>query len=167
MLLTTSTFVSASAYGCSSAGHVLCVCMCVHACVHVRMRIAMGSSCCGNSPSSPRRRLEAVDWDLSAWRAGEEARGSREHQEGFEVLDMDNGEGWKLLCAMMQYEPLKRISAAQALDHPWLSKKLGLPGVEVSALLASSRMYRSRPYVYTRIHTHIYMCMSRMYHKVS
>lgn len=49
-----------------------------------------------------RRTLEGLDWSLPAWRSAQEARKlSKEQQEGFALLDMDGGAGWKLVCRMM------------------------------------------------------------------
>ncbi len=48
-------------------------------------------------------------FDLRAWRSQEDKKGgSKELQEGFEVLDLDDGAPWELLCALMEYDPRKR-----------------------------------------------------------
>lgn len=63
-------------------------------------------------PCGPvRRRLEGLKWDLRAWRAEEEGRKGGPKQdlaEGFELLDLDNGAGWQLLCDLMAYKPSDR-----------------------------------------------------------
>jgi hypothetical protein len=57
-----------------------------------------------------RRVLEGMDWSLPAWRAKQEARKlSKEQQEGFDLLDMDGGAGWKLVCRMMERRPTGTI----------------------------------------------------------
>jgi serine/threonine protein kinase len=50
--------------------------------------------------------------------------------EGFELLDLDQGAGWDLLTKLMAYRPSDRLSAAAALDHPWME----VPGVRSSSL---------------------------------
>lgn len=44
------------------------------------------------------KRLAALNYDLRKWRAEETKKGARELNEGFELLDMDGGAGWDLLC---------------------------------------------------------------------
>ena len=49
------------------------------------------------------RRLEECNWDLRKWRASELSKRAsgqipRDLEEGFEVLDLDNGTGWDLVC---------------------------------------------------------------------
>lgn len=46
----------------------------------------------------------------------------KEYAEGFAVLDADGGAGWDLLCSLMQFQPEARLSAAKALQHPWLQR---------------------------------------------
>lgn len=45
-------------------------------------------------------------------------KGVKEYEEGFEVLDLDNGAAWDLICQLLEYEPTRRTSAAAALSHP-------------------------------------------------
>ncbi len=39
------------------------------------------------------------------------------------MLDANGGAGWDLLCSLMQFQPEARLSAAKALQHPWLDDK--------------------------------------------
>ena len=53
-----------------------------------------------NVDSNVCRRLEALKYDLTAWRRQEESRSviSYEMSEGFAVLDMEPNGGWDLVC---------------------------------------------------------------------
>ena len=61
---------------------------------------------------------------MNAWRQAQERRSSKENQEAFEMLDMNGGGGWDLLTNLMQYQPNKRLSAANALRHRWFGTSL-------------------------------------------
>lgn len=75
-----------------------------------------------NSLIAFRKKLEEkYNWDLRAWRRDEEKRSPKDVQEAFEMLDLDDGALWDLLCALMAYNPGDRPSAAQALRHPFFS----------------------------------------------
>jgi serine/threonine protein kinase len=69
------------------------------------------------------RKLQAFDYDVRAWRRSVQKRnsgaGSRDYQEGFEILSLNNGAAWDLLCSLVAFEPSKRLSAAAALRHRW------------------------------------------------
>eukprot|EP01025_Chloroclados_australasicus_P025117 TRINITY_DN2509_c0_g2_i1.p1 TRINITY_DN2509_c0_g2~~TRINITY_DN2509_c0_g2_i1.p1 ORF type:complete len:637 (-),score=76.78 TRINITY_DN2509_c0_g2_i1:453-2249(-) len=67
-----------------------------------------------------RRKLEDFDFDISKWRESMEKRGGREYKEGFQLLDMDDGAGWELLCQLLQPEPEDRPSAAAACNHRFI-----------------------------------------------
>ena len=65
------------------------------------------------------RQLSGLNWDLREWRRREERRkgGPKpEVRDGLEVLDLDEGAGWELLCSLMAYKPADRWVAAA----PWL-----------------------------------------------
>jgi len=66
------------------------------------------------------RRLEALNWDLRRWRLEEE--GKKGFAEGFELLDLDDGAGWELLCSLMAYKPTDRLTAAGALASPFFNE---------------------------------------------
>jgi hypothetical protein len=55
-----------------------------------------------------RRLGDKYNWDLGAWRKQEGKRPSREIQEGLDLLDLDNGAPWDLLCSLMAYNPRDR-----------------------------------------------------------
>ncbi|KAL4852866.1 Serine/threonine-protein kinase stt7 [Chlorella vulgaris] len=78
---------------------------------------------------------EQYGWNLAAWRQALERRGDKAYSEGFAVLDADGGAGWELLCSLIQYDPSKRLSAAQTLRHPWFG--VGLPMKALSSTVAS------------------------------
>jgi serine/threonine protein kinase len=78
---------------------------------------------------------EQYGWNLAAWRKALERRGDKAYSEGFAVLDADGGAGWELLCSLIQYDPSKRLSAAQTLRHPWFG--VGLPMKALSSTVAS------------------------------
>ncbi|KAG6540872.1 hypothetical protein Mapa_017747 [Marchantia paleacea] len=65
------------------------------------------------------RQLKRCDYDLVAWREMTEPRGNADVRRGFEILDLDEGVGWELLQAMVRFKGRQRISAQQALDHPY------------------------------------------------
>ncbi|CAG9460793.1 unnamed protein product [Pedinophyceae sp. YPF-701] len=80
-----------------------------------------------------RRRLEALDWDLEAWRRDVETKKLRAYDDGFALLDAGDGSGWELLTQLMQKRPEDRLSARQALEHPFLTGVRG-PGKAAQAL---------------------------------
>lgn len=74
------------------------------------------------------KKLSSLNYDLRAWRRAEEKRlGSKLATdplgEGFEILDLNNGAGWELLCSLLAYKPSDRPSASEALNNPWLGNK--------------------------------------------
>jgi len=69
-----------------------------------------------------RRTLESMEYDLKAWRRKQEGKGlSKDLQAGFDILDMDNGAGWNLVCELMEKKPQKRVSARSSLNRPYFS----------------------------------------------
>ncbi|GFH05756.1 thylakoid associated Ser/Thr-protein kinase stt7 [Haematococcus lacustris] len=76
-------------------------------------------------------RLEGLRYDLNAWRVEEEQRrkgGMKpEMAWGFELLDEDGGAGWQLLCDLMAFKPADRITAAAALESPFLTGGAAAP----------------------------------------
>ncbi|KAL2613282.1 hypothetical protein R1flu_024974 [Riccia fluitans] len=74
------------------------------------------------------RQLKRCDYDIVKWRQSTEARNSPEFRRGFEILDLDDGVGWELLQAMIRFKGRQRISAKQALDHPYFIRE-GLLGL--------------------------------------
>lgn len=60
----------------------------------------------------PRKLQDKYKWDLRAWRRQEEKEKGNgkagSFQEGFELLDLDGGAGWELLCSLMAYNPRDR-----------------------------------------------------------
>uniref|UniRef100_A0A7S3VTM9 Protein kinase domain-containing protein n=1 Tax=Dunaliella tertiolecta TaxID=3047 RepID=A0A7S3VTM9_DUNTE len=88
------------------------------------------------------KKLATLNWDLRAWRRQEEARkgGMKpEVAEGFEVLDLDNGAGWELLCSLMAYKPSERLSATEALLSPFV----GSAPLWSSPMAAASRVRKA------------------------
>lgn len=65
------------------------------------------------------RQLKRCDYNLALWRANNEPRANTEMKRGFEVLDMDGGVGWELLQGMIRFKGRRRVSAKQALAHPY------------------------------------------------
>lgn len=65
------------------------------------------------------RQLKRCDYNLAVWRSNNEPRASAEMRRGFEILDMDGGVGWELLQSMIRFKGSRRISAKQALAHPY------------------------------------------------
>ncbi|CAM6106867.1 unnamed protein product [Calypogeia fissa] len=65
------------------------------------------------------RQLKRCDYNLAAWRENSEPRASNEMKRGFEILDMDGGVGWELLQSMIRFKGRRRLSAQQALAHPY------------------------------------------------
>lgn len=76
---------------------------------------------------------EQYGWSLPKWRQAMERRDEKNYKEGFAILDAGGGTGWDLLCNLLQYEPSNRLSADQALAHPWF-------GVLTAASVMSSTM---------------------------
>ncbi|MEW5298591.1 MAG: hypothetical protein WDW36_001696 [Sanguina aurantia] len=68
------------------------------------------------------RRFEAFNYDLRAWRANEQRKGvAKDDVEGFEVMDLERGAGWDLVCQLLAFKPQDRLSAAQCLEHRFFS----------------------------------------------
>ncbi len=55
-----------------------------------------------------RKLLGQYKWDLRAWRRQEEKKASKEMLEGFQMLDLNDGSGWDLLCKLMSFNPSDR-----------------------------------------------------------
>lgn len=68
-------------------------------------------------------------WNLRRWRASLDGKPGA-FREGFEILDLDNGAGWNLLCKLMEYEPSKRPSADAALKYRFVTGKAPLVDLE-------------------------------------
>ncbi|KXZ54035.1 hypothetical protein GPECTOR_5g144 [Gonium pectorale] len=80
------------------------------------------------------KRLQELKWNLDAWRAEEQAKldsgGAKAAladslAAGFEALAADGGAGWDLVSRLLAYTPTDRPSAAEALQHPWLTSAPG------------------------------------------
>jgi serine/threonine protein kinase len=73
------------------------------------------------------KRLASFRYDISRWRQSNEVESrvgkDPSLREGFKVLDLDNGVGWDLLCQLLRYKPDERISASEALVHPFCQKQ--------------------------------------------
>ncbi|XP_071928318.1 serine/threonine-protein kinase STN7, chloroplastic isoform X2 [Coffea arabica] len=69
------------------------------------------------------RQLKRCDYDLVAWRNTVEPRASNELRRGFELLDLDGGIGWELLTSMVRYKARQRVSAKEALAHPYFDRE--------------------------------------------
>ncbi|KAH6822569.1 Serine/Threonine kinase domain protein [Perilla frutescens var. hirtella] len=82
------------------------------------------------------RQLKRCDYDLTAWRNTVEARAGPELRRGFELLDLDGGQGWELLTSMVRYKARQRISAKTALAHPYFDKE----GLLALSFMQSLRM---------------------------
>jgi len=67
-----------------------------------------------------RRMRKEWDYDLDTWRSQEK---SKVYEEGFRVLDANNGAGWDLLKRLLAYDPKERPSAAEALNHPFFGER--------------------------------------------
>mmetsp|Transcript_415 Transcript_415/g.613 ORF Transcript_415/g.613 Transcript_415/m.613 type:complete len:198 (-) Transcript_415:543-1136(-) len=63
-----------------------------------------------------RRLRKEWGYSLETWRKNER---SKLYDEGFKILDANNGAGWDLLNRLLAYEPKERPSAAEALSHPF------------------------------------------------
>ncbi|KAL6848994.1 hypothetical protein ACP4OV_021577 [Aristida adscensionis] len=87
------------------------------------------------------RQLKRCDYDLEAWRDLVEPRATAELRRGFEILDLDNGIGWKLLTSMVRYKARQRTSAKAALAHPYFIRE-GLLGLSVMQNL-SLQLFRA------------------------
>ena len=102
------------------------------------------------------RKLQAFDYDVRAWRRSVQKRnsgaGSRDYQEGFDILSLNNGAAWDLLCSLVVFEPSKRLTAAAALRHRWFGggvfgrvatavDKVGSTVGQVSVLYAFCRLW--------------------------
>ncbi|KAL3679752.1 hypothetical protein R1sor_022708 [Riccia sorocarpa] len=74
------------------------------------------------------RQLKRCDYNMVKWRQSTEARNNPDFRRGFELLDRDEGVGWELLQAMIRFKGRQRISAKQALDHPFFIRD-GLLGL--------------------------------------
>ena len=57
------------------------------------------------------------------WREAVESRASPELRRGFDLLNLDGGNGWEFLLSMMWYKGRQRISAKGALAHPYLDSQ--------------------------------------------
>ncbi|CDP00574.1 unnamed protein product [Coffea canephora] len=76
-----------------------------------------------NSLIQFKRQLKRCDYDLVAWRNTVEPRASNELRRGFELLDLDGGIGWELLTSMVRYKARQRVSAKEALAHPYFDRE--------------------------------------------
>ncbi len=85
------------------------------------LQMALPNLRSGNNLIAFNRRLEAADYDLRRWRREEMARKpSKELEEGFELLDCDEGAGWELACKV-----------------GWLTARLSLSSINMCQRLAS------------------------------
>ena len=57
--------------------------------------------------------LEALDWDVQAWRAEKSAGTGYD----FTALDANGGAGWALAAALVVPDRKARVSAEEALNH--------------------------------------------------
>lgn len=64
---------------------------------------------------------------MSAWRGFAERKATRDSQEAFQMLNMNDGSAWELLTSLMQYQPNDRLSASAALRHRWFGSSLLAP----------------------------------------
>eukprot|EP00955_Chlamydomonas_euryale_P080144 363384-Chlamydomonas_euryale.AAC.3 len=86
-----------------------------------------------------RRRLESTyKWDLREWRRKEGCK-LKEYADGLEMLDLDDGAGWDLLCQCMAFKPSNRPSARDAIGHPFLT----VPESTLVGMAADETMRRS------------------------
>lgn len=69
------------------------------------------------------RQLKRCGYDMVAWRKAVEPRASPELRRGFDLLDLDGGNGWEFLLSMMRYKGRQRISAKGALAHPYFNRQ--------------------------------------------
>ena len=66
-------------------------------------------------PGSTKRDLDIYAYDAQAWRDSL----SENRNPDFAILDANDGQGWDLVCGLLQQKK-KRSSVAQALGHPFL-----------------------------------------------
>jgi len=72
-----------------------------------------------------RRLRKEFDYDLDKWRKQEKGR---QYDEGFKILDANDGAGWDLLRKLLAYEPKDRPTAAEALNHPFFGASMSPMG---------------------------------------
>jgi len=72
-----------------------------------------------NNLAAFNRQLENLDYDIIRWR--DEVGSKRGYEQGFEILSLDNNRGWDLLRCLISSQSGKRISAAAAVSHPFVS----------------------------------------------
>jgi len=85
------------------------------------------------------RDLKSCGYSLERWR-NTQVRAGRDIQEGFAVLDKNNGAGWDLVKKMVREQPSERISAADALKHPFVTgKSLSEGGISKLARAANEK----------------------------
>ncbi|KAF6258518.1 kinase-like domain-containing protein [Scenedesmus sp. NREL 46B-D3] len=86
-----------------------------------------------NSLVAFNRRLQELGWDLPAWKREvirKHPRGlPKEYEEGFEVLEAEEGAGWDLACQLVSYNPNDRPTAGEALLHRWLEQMPSVAGM--------------------------------------
>lgn len=72
------------------------------------------------------KKFASLKYDLDAWKNSDEVRArctiDPTFREGFELLSLNNDAGWDLLCQLLKLEPGERISANEALAHPFCYK---------------------------------------------
>jgi len=88
--------------------------------------------------------LKALKYDLDAWRAGEESKKGYPSMmpllaEGFDILDLDDGAGWKLVCSLMVYKPVDRIYASEALLSPFFNSTGSSRGASLTGATAAAK----------------------------
>lgn len=102
------------------------------------MELSCVHCCSDNQLCTFNRKLEGLKWDLEAWRATQDRRISKDSQEGFDLLKLNDNGGWDLLTSLMQYQPNKRLSASGALRHRWFGTSiLGPVGAALDRVASS------------------------------
>lgn len=92
------------------------------------------------------RKLDTkYSFDIRAWRSQEDKKGaSKELLEGFEIMDLDDGAPWELLCALMEFDPRKRPSARKALATRLFESEPDPNSSPVIAMLTSATRNMTR-----------------------
>jgi serine/threonine protein kinase len=80
------------------------------------------------------KKLAYLGYDIKRWKESCEVRLRAMKDpalyEGFEVLELDGGAGWDLLCQLLKFKPEERISAREALAHSFCQNNSLLSGIE-------------------------------------
>merc|ERR1711904_230240 len=72
-------------------------------------------------------KFSSFNYDIETWKNSDDVRTrclkDSSFREGFELLSLDNNSGWDILRQLLALKPSERISAQEALSHPFCSYK--------------------------------------------